>query len=554
MYNILQRHLTEDAGARWITRADLVKSGDITAYFDENAQVVIGSNPPDKVLLPAHSHNSNAQGFWSEQVRQAWGEPSHYPLGDLATHFSQHLPALDRGRLLRDVETRELGQSPTDPLHFIEDSRELQEKLSRLIKSAFGFPVSINRYRHRMLSLLMGEPAIQDTIPPASPELIAQYNALTPVHQQGDGIRCFAGLLIAALAGGPCITLIDEPEAFLHPPQAKLLGRYLAEQPEVGGQLVVATHSSDLLEGLLDGAGQREVAVIRLSFELVEGNSARRADTLPPERIATLWSDPLMRYSRMLDGLFHNGMIICEADNDCRFYAAGIDNYLGQEVAHDLVLTHVGGKGRLAKALERVRPLHIKTAVIADIDVLNNSDAVRSLVQAAGGDFDIIEADLETLTQTVLGENAPPSVRNLRDATKGVVNNRALDSALTDSEINQVKEAVRLRSGWKAMKRAGIAFLQGAEYNAASNVLAYLETVGIFVVPVGELERWYPEIEAAHGEGYVTAVLEDGRLAEMSSPLRTFIASICDYFGLAAMERSGRQGGGITGLHADLTG
>ncbi|TDW98499.1 ATP-dependent endonuclease [Kribbella sp. VKM Ac-2566] len=533
MYNVLQIHVAGGlGGAKWITRADLLKAGDVTAYFEENARVVSASVPPTRMLLPAHSPISNERGFKLEQFKLAWEEPPHYPLGEIAKHFSQHLQALDRGRLLKDVETREPGQSPTDPLHFIEDSRELQEKLSRLIRSAFGFPVSINRYRHQLLSLLMGEPTIADMVPPPSPELISEYTALTPVHQQGDGIRCFVGLLVAALSGGPYITLIDEPEAFLHPPQAKLLGRYLAEQPEAGGQLVVATHSSDFLEGLLDGAGQREVAVIRLSLDLEEGVSNRRAHTLPPERVATLWSDPLMRYSRMLDGLFHNGMVICEADNDCRFYAAGIDQYLGQEVAHDLVLTHVGGKGRLAKALQRVRPLHIKTAVIADIDILNNTDTVRSLVEAADGDFGMIEADLSVVMRGVLGENAPPTVRKVKDATNGIVNSRSPDSPLTEPEINQIKDAVRLRSGWKIMKRAGISFLQGAEYNAASNILAYLATVGVFVVPTGELESWYPDVEASHGEAYVTAALESGRLIEMPPALMEFMAALCGYFDL----------------------
>jgi len=45
------------------------------------------------------------------------------------------------------------------------------------------------------------------------------------------------------------ITLLDEPEAFLHPPQMRRLSETLSS--EVKGQLIVATHSSDILRGFL---------------------------------------------------------------------------------------------------------------------------------------------------------------------------------------------------------------------------------------------------------------------------------------------------------------
>jgi predicted ATPase len=37
------------------------------------------------------------------------------------------------------------------------------------------------------------------------------------------------------------VTLIDEPEAFLHPPQARRLAQNLVDKTRKDGQLVVAT-------------------------------------------------------------------------------------------------------------------------------------------------------------------------------------------------------------------------------------------------------------------------------------------------------------------------
>jgi hypothetical protein len=44
-----------------------------------------------------------------------------------------------------------------------------------------------------------------------------------------------------------------------------------------------------------------------------------------PTNSAALWNTPLLRYSSILDGLFHERVTICEADSDCRFYAAMLD-------------------------------------------------------------------------------------------------------------------------------------------------------------------------------------------------------------------------------------
>ena len=69
----------------------------------------------------------------------------------------------------------------------------------------------------------------------------------------GDGIQAYAGLLSASIALPQRIIIVDEPEAFLHPPLARRLGRELALiSRERSGSLVVATHSSEFLLGCLE--------------------------------------------------------------------------------------------------------------------------------------------------------------------------------------------------------------------------------------------------------------------------------------------------------------
>jgi hypothetical protein len=46
--------------------------------------------------------------------------------------------------------------------------------------------------------------------------------------------------------------VIDEPEAFLHPPQARLIGSSLVQDRRDNRQLFIATHSADILSGVLN--------------------------------------------------------------------------------------------------------------------------------------------------------------------------------------------------------------------------------------------------------------------------------------------------------------
>jgi hypothetical protein len=59
--------------------------------------------------------------------------------------------------------------------------------------------------------------------PPPTPEYLQEIMALPQVQEQGDDVKSFVGMLLAITATEYPLLLIDEPETFLHPPQAYLL-------------------------------------------------------------------------------------------------------------------------------------------------------------------------------------------------------------------------------------------------------------------------------------------------------------------------------------------
>jgi len=79
-----------------------------------------------------------------------------------------------------------------------------------------------------------------------------------PLESQGDGMRSFATVLLYVLvADTHSIQFLDEPEAFLHPPQARLLGELIARERKAKSQLFIATHSTDILDGLIAGGASK---------------------------------------------------------------------------------------------------------------------------------------------------------------------------------------------------------------------------------------------------------------------------------------------------------
>lgn len=84
------------------------------------------------------------------------------------------------------------------------------------------------------------------------------------LHEQGDGMRSFTGILLNLLIPNFSCFLIDEPESFLHPPQAKILGQIFNETLTENKQLFISTHSQEFLKGLVETNPNR-VKIIRIT-------------------------------------------------------------------------------------------------------------------------------------------------------------------------------------------------------------------------------------------------------------------------------------------------
>jgi hypothetical protein len=407
------------------------------------------------------------------------------------------------------------------PLQRLLTDRTAERRLSQSTQRAFGSPVHVYRGGGNTIHLHLGDTEAKPVM--GDPEYMSELANLPLVAEQGDGMRSFIGLMLALTALPYPLVLIDEPEAFLHPPQAREIGRQLAVSD--GRQRVVATHSPDVLLGLVEAADS--LTVVRLRRDGDRNVPA----VLTAQQIREVWDDPSLRYSNLLSGLFHSGAVITEADGDARLYAAALDEDLTERErpASNLLFTHCGGKYKLPAAVGALRPMGVPVAAIADLDILRGEDLLRRTVEAFSADWSLFRADWRIVNNAVANQPAPaPPVCEVKKQVDDALGSDET-ARLSEKQVRRIREITTTPDGWKRARESGglSALPRGDATAAAKRLVAGLREIGLFVVPVGALEGWAPQI-GDRGPKFVASALS-GNVHRENVDLRRFVANAADY-------------------------
>lgn len=440
------------------------------------------------------------------QIDYSWQRQDN-AVGNLSRWLCHFLSADERLQICNPPNSVSLlKEGPSHPIHYLQRDDKLELNLSNKFKKAFGVDLVVHRNAGSLVPLHVGErPIAIDGEDRVSLSYIERLERLPQLQTQGDGMRSFAGVLLATSVGRESILLVDEPEAFLHPPQARLLGTTLVQSRGENRQLLIATHSTDVLRGVLD-ANSPDVKVIRIR-RTGDTNSIRQLDNT---RIQELWSDPLLRHSNILDGLFHEGVVVCEADSDCRFYAAVLeaahDAKQTEQKLPDLMFTHCGGKARLPLVVRSLREVDVPVCAVADFDVLADEQPLKGIVEALGADWASLESDWRTVKTAV--DSKRPEL-NTDDVKKEI--DRAFkdlsNPTIPEKQRSEIQNIIKKSSAWSNAKLVGKAFVPpGGPSQACDRLLKALMNVGLHVVEVGELES-FARTEGGHGPKWVNSVL-----------------------------------------------
>ncbi|MFJ6777558.1 TOPRIM nucleotidyl transferase/hydrolase domain-containing protein, partial [Kitasatospora sp. NPDC091257] len=295
-------------------------------------------------------------------------------------------------------------------------------------------------------------------------------------------------------------------------------------------QVFVATHSADFLSGVLE-ATTKPVALVRLTRTA----AGPRANQLDPEDVASILRTPMLRYSNIITGLFHDGVVLGESAGDCQFYAATIDALKNNDHPSDnLVFLHTGGKHLLADTAARLRQCGIPVAVIADLDLLNDKGTLKTALTAAGGDWEKISADFDILDRHMRDEKTIITAAAVKRRILEALGDPKDGTLLTGKQADEIRGMLSTTSSWANLKKAGLPFLSSSPaYMATKRIFDVLAERGTFAVPVGELEKWVPEAAVRKGR-WLPYVFENGYHLRPSDDLRRFCERITRYLSTAA--------------------
>ena len=403
-------------------------------------------------------------------------------------------------------------EEPNDVIQYIINKPECQDWLSLSYKKAFGVPLIVNKYDGRQISLRIGNEVSSDDVKKKvdSDDMLKLTSAYTTilesydkVNEQGDGIKSFVGILLYLAIEHYCTFLIDEPESFLHPPQARIMGQIIGEKLDDSQQAFISTHSEDIIKGLIDVAPER-VKIIRITRNETENSFL----VLENERLKEIWSDPLLKYSNIMSCLFHNKVIICESDSDCKMYSF-IENALLREKEHysETLFIHCGGKDRVGKIARALKALDIDVRVILDIDVLNAEQSFKSVVEAMGMDWASIEQAYNILVKAIKNKKKSLDKQTFKENITNLLEKNT-DRCVSDEDIKQIRSLLKSNSPWNEVKENGKSAIPSGDASERYEQLdSILKMNSIFLVPVGELECFIKSV-GGHGPNWVTNVIE----------------------------------------------
>lgn len=332
-------------------------------------------------------------------------------------HFSSQLTAINRFISLDEVQTTLSGASSLGclvgyfvrrdgPLNRVRESHLKDLKEDSLAKRVWHDQAALNKvteYFHEVfgepLSVYdIGEGTIGYKIAPASEKMPrigesysshhrAEMDGHPKAWQQGLGMQSVLGILLALFADDRPIVLLDEPEAFLHPPQAHRLGQILRKVAEQEGrQVFCATHDKNLLSGLA-GSEKETLSIIRLQRTVDDyGKSKYSFSLIPPTFNQDIRDKSRIRHTHILDGLFSDAVIIVENEKDAYFFSEALESLAGELRTNlqpsSICLVGVGGKNNVPSTFELLRSLTAPTVIVADTDFIVSENRHHS-----GGPF-----------------------------------------------------------------------------------------------------------------------------------------------------------------------
>jgi len=461
-----------------------------------------GDDKGNYITYNLNSHNIN---YVKDNGDEIFRRNANY--GEYRDLFVSKLTTESRLRICQPARNINRNDVKDSPIHYAAFDYNHSKWLSENFKKAFDNNITPNILYGATIPLCIGpEVKLTDSYESEVERQDAYAKKLESykqVQMQGDGIKSFTGILLNLMTDHYSTYLIDEPEAFLHPQQARIMGQIIGQSLRNDQQAFISTHSENIIKGLLDTCEER-LKIVRIT----RSGDANCFSILSNDKIKDVFSDPLLKHSNIISSLFYKKIVLCESDSDCKLYSL-IESYIKQKQGaySETFFIHCGGKQRMPKTAKALLSLNVDVRIIPDIDILNDEHTVKSIAEVFGiswddiiSDLKIIAANLHSKKDKIDRENAKKIINEILDSSK--------EKILSSKEIKGIQDVLKVTSKWNDIKHGGVNNIpSGDARKAYNNIEKRFRDHHIYLVPVGELEGFVREV-GGHGPEWVNKVLE----------------------------------------------
>ncbi len=428
-------------------------------------------------LLSTETFQFNPQSF-----QQQYESSKQIVLGSISKFRVAHLDSSTRLNLaLSCASFNPNSDSPQNLLQNLYLDKDIERLLQQAFLESFEHEIKLDYSELQSFCLRVAKELPQ--IPKDPQEAYPITKNLSKIDEQGDGYRSFVGIVLGLLLSKDRIILLDEPEAFLHPAQARYLGKWIVDNSDkFDGQLIISTHNSNLLSGILSKGNAIDI------YRLNRKENKTTYNLISAETNTKLSKSPILSSQRVLESIFHKGVVICEADADRALYQGVASVELNNQ---EILFIHAHNKQTIKDIATVLKDSKIPTCAIADIDILNSKEDLKKLLDSLS-DSDSTELLKHQIKIIKTMADAPESeiFERLKKSVSEFQKQLGEDKHTLSGAKSALKRIEHETTKWAVIKDKGISEFPKEVSSIAHSIVNNAKKQGLFIVPVGELEGW----------------------------------------------------------------
>lgn len=273
------------------------------------------------------------------------------------------------------------ARGPTEiPENLLQDLQyapaEIHQRLDAAFSQAFpGRRLKLDDTQRLVLTLRVAAEFPELAADPAA--AVHQFAKLDRLEDEGDGCRSFAAVLLCLLAARGRIVLLDQPDAFLQPAQARELGAWIAAHaPGLECQVFVAAPSPALLEGFFRTPSNTTLVT------MTRRGGATRMRHVPSDAGEALARFPLFASQQGLDRLLQRSVVVVPDADEAMVYQTVAQRQLA---CRDVGFLHAHGVANVTFVAKVLRKAHVPVCVVTALDLFQNESGFTELVTAVTG-------------------------------------------------------------------------------------------------------------------------------------------------------------------------